>query len=135
MHNFPEGMAVIDTSLSSSYLEFSVAVAIAIHNIPEGVAVSIPIYYATGSRKKAFVYSFLQGSLSLWERGSDIFLLFHLLTPEILFLILAAVGGVMVFICFDELLPISIKYGNEHLTFLGVFSGMVIISLSLFLIY
>ena len=48
---------------------------------------------------------------------------------------LAAVGGVMVFICFDELLPISIKYGNEHLTFLGVFSGMFVISLSLYLMY
>ncbi len=52
-----------------------------------------------------------------------------------LFLMLAAVGGVMVFICFDELLPISIKYGNEHLTFLGVFSGMSVIALSLYLIH
>lgn len=36
-----------------------VAIAIALHNIPEGVSVSVPIYYATGKRRTAFLYSFL----------------------------------------------------------------------------
>jgi zinc transporter, ZIP family len=40
----------------------AIAVAVAIHNIPEGIAVSVPIYYATGSRRKAFFYSFLVGT-------------------------------------------------------------------------
>jgi ZIP family zinc transporter len=34
------------------------ALAIAIHNIPEGIAVSVPIYYATKNRKKPFGYPF-----------------------------------------------------------------------------
>ncbi|WP_048169454.1 zinc transporter ZupT [Methanosarcina siciliae] len=135
MHNFPEGMAVLFSSLSSTYLGFSVAIAIAIHNIPEGVAVSIPIYYASGSRKKAFAYSFFSGLTEPLGAGIGYFLLFRFLTPESLFLMLAAVGGVMVFICFDELLPIAIKYGNEHLTFLGVFSGMLVVALSLYFMY
>ena len=134
MHNFPEGMAVLFSSLSSPYLGVSVAVAIAIHNIPEGIAVSIPLYYASGDRKKAFAYSFFAGLTEPLGAGVGYFLLFRFLTPEILFLMLAAVGGVMVFICFDELLPLAIKYGDEHLTFLGVFSGMVVIALSLYLI-
>jgi ZIP family zinc transporter len=133
MHNFPEGMAVLAASLSSPYLGFSVAVAIAIHNIPEGIAVSVPIYYASGDRKKAFAYSFFAGLTEPLGAGIGYFLFFRFLTPEILFLTLAAVGGVMVFICFDELLPISIKYGNEHLTFLGAFSGMIVVALSLYL--
>lgn len=135
MHNFPEGMAVLFSSLSSTYLGFSVAVAIAIHNIPEGVAVSVPIYYSSGSRKKAFAYSFFSGLTEPLGAGIGYFLLFPFLTPEILFFMLAAVGGVMVFICFDELLPIAIRYGDEHLAFLGVFSGMLVVSLSLYLMH
>ena len=61
IHNFPEGLATFAATLSDPALGMSIAVAIAIHNIPEGISVSVPIYYATGSKKKAFYYSFLSG--------------------------------------------------------------------------
>lgn len=61
IHNFPEGLATFTASLKEPALGIAIAVAIAIHNIPEGLAVSVPIYYATGNRKKAFWYSFLSG--------------------------------------------------------------------------
>ena len=61
IHNFPEGLATFLSALKDPKLGIAIAVAIAIHNIPEGIAVSIPIFYATGSRKKAFLYSFLSG--------------------------------------------------------------------------
>jgi len=134
MHNFPEGMAVLVTSMSSPYLGLSVAVAIAIHNIPEGIAVSVPIYYASGDRKKAFAYSFLAGLFEPLGAALGYLLLFRFLNPEILSLVLGAVGGIMVFICFDELLPIAIKYGDEHLTFSGLVSGMAVVALSLYLL-
>ena len=53
IHNFPEGLATFVSALEDPALGVSIAIAIAIHNIPEGIAVSVPIYYATGSRKKA----------------------------------------------------------------------------------
>ncbi|MCK7510106.1 MAG: hypothetical protein MZV70_42785 [Desulfobacterales bacterium] len=34
----------------------------ALHNIPEGISVSVPIFYATGRRGRAFAYSLLTGS-------------------------------------------------------------------------
>ena len=61
IHNFPEGLATFMSGLVDPSLGVGIAIAIAIHNIPEGIAVSMPIYYATGSRKKAFFYSFLSG--------------------------------------------------------------------------
>ncbi len=61
IHNFPEGLATFVTALSNPGLGIAIAVAIAIHNIPEGISVSVPIFYATGDRKKAFWYSFLSG--------------------------------------------------------------------------
>jgi len=57
IHNFPEGMATFAAGLSGLSLGVPIAIAIALHNIPEGLTVSVPIFYATGSRKKAFLYS------------------------------------------------------------------------------
>lgn len=61
IHNFPEGMATFLAALQDPGLGIAIAVAIALHNIPEGISVSVPIYYATGSRLKAFMYSCLSG--------------------------------------------------------------------------
>ncbi len=61
IHNFPEGLATFLAALENPSLGVAIAVAIALHNIPEGISVSVPIFYATGSRRKAFWYSVLSG--------------------------------------------------------------------------
>jgi len=61
IHNFPEGLATFLAALHDPHLGAAIAVAVALHNIPEGISVSVPIYYATGDRRKAFGYSFLSG--------------------------------------------------------------------------
>jgi zinc transporter, ZIP family len=61
IHNFPEGLATFLAALQDPMLGVAIAVAIALHNIPEGISVSVPIYYATGNRKKAFFYSLSSG--------------------------------------------------------------------------
>jgi ZIP family zinc transporter len=61
IHNFPEGLATFLSALQDPALGFAIAVALALHNIPEGISVSVPIYYATGKRMRAFFYSVLSG--------------------------------------------------------------------------
>ncbi|MCI5131657.1 MAG: zinc transporter ZupT [Candidatus Electrothrix sp. EH2] len=61
IHNFPEGLATFLAALEDPKVGAAIALAVALHNIPEGVSVSVPIYYATGNRKKAFFYSVLSG--------------------------------------------------------------------------
>ncbi|MFH1954415.1 MAG: zinc transporter ZupT [Pseudomonadota bacterium] len=61
IHNFPEGLATFLAALRDPTLGVAIAVAIALHNIPEGISVSVPIFYATGNRKRAFIYSLLSG--------------------------------------------------------------------------
>ena len=133
-HVFLVGMAVFAVSLDSLALGLPIALAIAIHNIPEGIAVSVPIYYATGNRRKAFVYSCLSGVTEPVGAVIGYLLLLPFLTPSVLYATLAVVAGIMIFICFDELLPISKEYGNEHLSTLGLFFGMVVMMLSLSLL-
>lgn len=61
VHNFPEGLATFVSGLAEPSIAYPVAVAIALHNVPEGVAVSILVFLATGNRRKAFFFSFLSG--------------------------------------------------------------------------
>ena len=61
IHNLPEGLATFMAALQDPALGVAIAVAVALHNIPEGISVSVPIFYATGNRKKAFAYSVLSG--------------------------------------------------------------------------
>ncbi|MBQ7019401.1 MAG: zinc transporter ZupT [Bacteroidales bacterium] len=61
IHNFPEGIATFISALNDPQMGAGITFAIAIHNIPEGIAVAIPIYYATKSKGKALLYATLSG--------------------------------------------------------------------------
>ena len=133
IHNFPEGLATFVSALTDTKLGIAIAVAIAIHNVPEGIAVSIPIYYATGSRKKAFTYSFLSGLAE--PVGAIIgYAIFFSFFNEVVFGVLfASVAGIMVFISLDELLPTAQEYGEHHLVIYGLIAGMAVMAMSLLL--
>jgi ZIP family zinc transporter len=134
IHNFPEGLAVFMSSLSSIKLGVVLALAIALHNIPEGLAVAMPIFYATKSKKKAFWYSFLSGFAEPIGAVIGLLILMPLLTPLILYFSLAIVAGIMVFISFDELLPLSCESRSYHLAISGILIGMLIMALSTILL-
>ena len=120
--------------MESTTLGISLAVAIAIHNIPEGIAIAMPIYCASRNKKKAFFYSFLAGIAEPIGALIGLFILLPFLNNQILSLALAFVAGVMVFISFDELLPLSFGNRRRHVSVIGVLCGMIIIALSLFLL-
>jgi ZIP family zinc transporter len=61
IHNFPEGLATFVATLVDPAVGITLAIAIAIHNIPEGLCVALPIYYSTGSRHKGFLWALFSG--------------------------------------------------------------------------
>ena len=134
IHNFPEGLATFGTALSDPTLGLFIAFAVAIHNIPEGISVSMPIFYATNDKKKAFKYSFLSGVAEPVGAIIGFLLLLPFLTDELLASLLAFVAGIMIYISLDELLPMAHRYGHNHLVILGVVLGMLIMAVSLLMI-
>lgn len=134
IHNFPEGMATFAGALKDPRLGVAIAVAIAIHNIPEGLAVSVPIYTATKSRGKAFLWSFLSGLSEPIGAAIAALILLPFLNDAVLGWVLAAVGGIMVSLAIDELVPAAKSFGSEHTPILGTITGMAIMSLSLWLL-
>lgn len=134
IHNFPEGMATFGTALADIRLGVIIAIAIAIHNIPEGISVSVPFFYSTGDRKKAFMYSLLSGLAEPAGALVAYLLLMPFLTHAVLAYLLAFVAGIMVYISLDELLPLAHGYGKSHIVIIGLFLGMLIMAVSLMLL-
>lgn len=131
IHNFPEGMATFISCLDGLEVALPIMVAIAIHNIPEGIAVSVPIYHSTGNRRKAFRMSFLSG---LAEPAGAIIGMAFLLpfwSPVVNAICLATVAGIMVYIAFDELLPGAESFGHHHISLIGVITGMALMAVTI----
>lgn len=130
-HNFPEGIATFMSAIIDPQLGVSIAIAIAIHNIPEGVGVAAPVYFSTGSKKKAFWATFLSGFTEPLGALVAYLVLMPFITDFIFGLTFSIVAGIMVLISFDELLPASRAYGEPHLSLIGLIIGMLIMAVSL----
>lgn len=133
IHNFPEGLATFIAALQSPSIAIPIVVAIAIHNIPEGIAVAVPIYYATGNKKKAFIFSFASGLSEPLGALIGFLILMPFMGPTMFGIIFAGVAGIMVFISLDELLPSARVYGEHHLSIYGLIAGMAVMAVSLLL--
>jgi ZIP family zinc transporter len=134
-HNFPEGIAAFISGVRNPVLGISIALAIAIHNIPEGISIAIPIYYATRSRKRAFLLSALSGLSEPLGAILTMLILGPIISDTLFGLVFAAVAGIMVYISLDELLPAAREYGEHHLSILGLVLGMGVMAVSVLLIF
>jgi ZIP family zinc transporter len=133
IHNFPEGIATFMSSVHSLKVGIPIVIAIALHNIPEGISVSVPIYYATNNKEKAFRYSLFSGMAEPLGALIGYLILLPFMNDVIFGVLYAIVAGIMVFISIDELLPAARKYGKHSLSIYGLVLGMIFMSISLWL--
>lgn len=133
VHNFPEGIATFIAALKDPGLGTAITTAIAIHNIPEGIAVAVPIFCATGNRRKAFVYSLLSGLSEPVGALLGFLILMPIMNDLVFGIMFAVVAGIMVFISLDELLPTAREYGEAHVATYGLIAGMAVMAVSILL--
>ena len=104
--------------------------AVTLHNIPEGISVAMPVWYATGSRRRAFRCTLLSG---LTEPVGAV-LAFALLRPFLNGLLLGvlfgAVAGIMVYIAVEELIPSSRQYGHDRPALWATLCGICVMPLT-----
>ncbi len=134
IHNFPEGMATFTAALKEPHLGIAIATAISIHNIPEGIATAVPIYFASGSRKKAFYISLFSGLAEPIGAIIGYLVLRPFFNDMIFGLLFGFIAGIMVFISVEELLPMAREYEKSKVTIIGFICGMAVIALSLLLL-
>lgn len=135
LHNLPEGIATFLSSKENITLGLSLTIAIALHNIPEGISISVPVYYATGSRKKAFLYTLISGLSE--PLGALVAFLF--LSPFINNFIMGSlfslIAGIMIHISIYELLKESFSYQKRNWTLATFFFGFFFMLFTHFLIH
>ncbi|HEY0720439.1 MAG TPA: zinc transporter ZupT [Gammaproteobacteria bacterium] len=131
IHNFPEGIATFMSTIEHPMVGVTIAIAIALHNIPEGISIAVPIYFATGSRHRAFWYSFATGLAEPIGAVIAYLALRPFLNDLLQGVVLATVAGIMVFISLDQLIPNAKKYGSGHQAVYGLIAGMGLMALTL----
>lgn len=123
VHNFPEGIATFMAGYADIRIGLPVALSIAMHNIPEGIAVAVPIYYGTGSRPRAFWTSALSGLSEPLGALLAYLCLAPFMSKATLGVVFGVVGGIMIYIAFGELVPASERYGRPRYAVAGIIGG------------
>ncbi len=121
LHNFPEGIAIATGTVTEVQTTFSVAIAIAVQNIPEGICTSAPYYYCTKKKLKSFLIS---SSTAIPIAVGFLFarFLFQNIPSAVIGTIIAATAGIMIYISADELIPVSCHKDNKCWTHGTIFS-------------
>ncbi|NLS78974.1 MAG: ZIP family metal transporter [Chloroflexi bacterium] len=125
LHNIPEGLAVGTSYAAQPRLGLLLALAIALHNIPEGIAVAGP-FRACGMPARRYLGWTLASGMSE-PLAALVGAVFVSLVAELLPLSLAFAGGAMLYVVSDELIPESHSHGYEHQATFGFLAGFLVL--------
>lgn len=127
LHNLPEGIATFLSSYHSIDLGLRLSIAIMLHNIPEGISIAVPIYYATGSRRKAIKSTLISGlSEPLGAILAYVFLK-RFVSELMISIVLIVVAGLMITLSIQEMLPRALKYKENKWIYLGLIIGTILV--------
>jgi ZIP family zinc transporter len=126
IHNIPEGLAVAIGTLSGASLTLSIAIAIAIHDIPESICTSVPYLFCTKNKLKTFLVSVsvILPTLIGFFAG---YFFYRLISPSFVGLITGITAGSMIYISADELIPSSCSKISNHHTIISFMIGVVFV--------
>lgn len=131
VHNLPEGLAIFTAGLNDISLAIPIALAVVMHNIPLGMAISIPIFYSTKSRKKAMLYTILVGLCQPLGAVLGYLLLYKFFSDVLFGVLFSIIAGIMIFVAVDELLPTAQRHEDHHISVYGFIVGMMVMAISL----
>ena len=132
LHNLPEGIVTFLSSYQNMELGFKISLAIMLHNIPERISIAVPIYYATGSKKKAVFMTFLSGLAEPLGAFLAFVFLRKFITDTMIGFILVFVAGLMITLAIHELLPKALKYHENSYILLGFLLGILLLFINHF---
>lgn len=130
VHNIPEGIATFLSSSTNISLGIILTIAIAMHNIPEGISISVPVYSATNSKKRAVGYTFISALAEPLGAILAFLFLAPIITDTLMGFILAIISGIMLHIGIFQLLPTSLKYKEKKKTIALFIIGFIFMIIS-----
>eukprot|EP01134_Creolimax_fragrantissima_P003242 CFRG3242T1 len=114
IHNFPEGAAAFFAASADRSLGIGLCVALVMHNIPEGFMVSMPIYVSTGSKFKGMLWATLSGLFAIIGAFFAWLITDSNISAEFFGIIFAMTSGLLVYIAVVHLVPLMLSYDPYH---------------------
>ena len=134
LHNFPEGIALFLAGYEDVALGITLALAVALHNIPGGIAIAMPVYYSSGSRGKALLYTLIPSLVQPLGAVLACFVLRQMMNDVIMGVLFSMVAGFLLYIALVELYPTSRQYGRNGTCAVALFAGVLLMPLTHILI-
>ena len=134
LHNFPEGIATFIGSINDASLGIKLSISIMFHNIPEGISIVVPIYYATKSKRKALLNTFLSGFAEPLGALLAYLFLKNYVNDIMISIILLFVAGLMITLSINEMLPKALSYKNNNYIYYGLFLGTLLVIINHFIL-
>lgn len=128
MHKFPEGMAAgVGFGGEGASNAVSVAIAISLQNVPEGMVVISPLLLAGVSHMRTFGIALAIGLLEV----GGVFTGYYLggVSVSVLPLMLALSGGAMLYVVSDEMIPESHAHGYQKQATYALLAGFILMLL------
>lgn len=123
LHNLPEGIALGAGFEVAHEIGFAMALAIALHNVPEGIGIGAPLKLAKMKPVYIFLVALVVALFTLV--GTLISFLFTNMTGNMLAVFMGFSAGSMLYIISDELIPEGHK-NNPTFANIGFFLGFLL---------
>lgn len=104
-------------------------IALMIHNLPEGIAIAVPIYYATNSKYKAIKNTLISGLSELLGALLAYLFLYRFISDTMISIILLFVASIMISISINDIFEEARNYSNKH-TIIGFIVELIFILFS-----
>lgn len=125
IHNFPEGIAAgVGFGTDNIGNAITVALGIALQNIPEGMVIVSPLIMAGVKKKRVFLIACFTGVIEIV--GTIVGFAAVNFASMILPFALAFAGGTMVYVVSDEMIPETHSHGYERMATYSLLAGFML---------
>ena len=124
----------VDSNNSLERVGIISMLAIILHNIPEGISIAVPLYFATKKKSKTFLIVLISGLSELLGSILAYLFLSKYINNFIIGCIFSLTAGIMLNISLTEILKEAIKYKEKKYLILGLLLGTIVMLLSHFIL-
>jgi len=124
LHNIPEGIAIGAGGIHDFELGALLTIVIAMHNIPEGMAIAAPLLAGGITKWKVILLTTISGSTTIL--GALLGILIGNISDFAVAMSLSTAGGAMLYVVFGEIIPQAIVMTKNRTATIVTLFGIIV---------
>ena len=124
-------MAVFMGAYTNISIGIKLCIAIMLHNIPEGIAIAVPLYYSGVGKRKTFLYTLFSGLTEPLGALLTYLLFKNYINDIFLSFVLLFVAGLMISLSINDMLKEALSYNKLKYMYIGILLSCFFIALAL----